>query len=96
LGFWGATIGRRLLSAANGGIRRVELDLTDAPQGTLDEIKGILRDALPEDRKLTEPFVGAGDALPDVLRRVNEATTCAGVFDVIRMPPPEDALDILC
>lgn len=74
----------------------MELDLTDAPQGTLERIKGILRDALPEDRKLTEPFVGAGDALPDVLRRVNEATTCAGVFDVIRIPPPEDALDILC
>jgi hypothetical protein len=52
LGFWGATIGQRLLSAAN--------------------------------------------SLPDVLRRVNEATTCAEIFDAIRMPSPEDALDILC
>jgi hypothetical protein len=96
LGFWGATIGQRLLSAANGGIRRVELDLTDAPQGTLERIKGILCDGLTKDRELVEPFFSAADSLPDVLRRVNEATTCAEIFDAIRMPSPEDALDILC
>ena len=96
LGYWGVTIGRRLLSAANGGVRRIALHLTDQPRVSIDEIKKILRDALPGDRKLVEPFFSASDPLIDVLRRVDAATNGSEIFDVIRVPSTESALDILC
>jgi hypothetical protein len=96
LGYWGTSIAQKLLSAANGGIRRISLHLVDQPQVTLDGIKDILRRALPEDRKLVEPFFNARDPLPDVLRGVNQAMSCEQIFDALRMPSPEDALDILC
>ena len=96
LGYWGATAGRRLLSAANGGVRRIALDLTDQPQITLDEVKRIVCRELPEDRKLADPYFGAADPLSDVIRRVSEATTSAELFDAIGMPLPQNALDILC
>jgi hypothetical protein len=96
LGYWGATFGRRMLSAINGGIRRVALDLTDQPQIKLDDIKSILRKGLAEDRKLAEPFFDASEPLPEVMRRIDTAINNAEIFDALQVPSPENALDILC
>jgi hypothetical protein len=96
LGYYGTTIGRRLLSAANGGIRRITVDLVDQPQAKLADIKSMLKKGLQEDRKLAEPFFDASDPLPDVNQRIDAAGNCAEIFEALRMPPPEDALDILC
>lgn len=96
LGYWGTTLAQRMLSAANGGVRRIALDLTPQPQIKLDEIKSILRNGLPDDRKLVEQFFDASEPLPDVIRRIDTARDCAAIFDALRIPSPENALDILC
>jgi hypothetical protein len=95
LGYWGATISRKLFSVANGGVRRINLELTDRPL-SLAEIKSAVSNALPKDRQLREPFFAVADPLADVLRRIDEATSGGQIFDAIAVPPPDDALDILC
>jgi hypothetical protein len=96
LSYCGTTLGQRLLSAANGGIRRITLDLIDQPQVKLAELKNMLHKGLVEDRKLAEPFFDAADPLPDVIRRIDAAANCADIFEALHMPSPENALDILC
>ena len=96
LGYWGQSLRRKLLSIANGGVRRVMLELVSEPKVTLADIKQIVRKELPEDRKSAEPNFRSASSLPDLLRKVDEANSCAEIFEIIGVPSPENALDVLC
>jgi hypothetical protein len=85
-----------MLSAANGGVRRISMVLTDQPQITLSNIKQMVSRELPEDRKLVEPYFSSANSVGEVLKRVQNATSCSEIFDAIGTPQPENALDILC
>ncbi|MCY1544916.1 hypothetical protein D9M68_808260 [compost metagenome] len=93
IGPWGESIGRKLLSLLTGAWR-IEVQLSEPMSYSLEEVKQILidcsavhvnADTMQMDSAEVEKFAAS----------VRAASSIGQLLELLRLPAPEDALDVL-
>jgi len=92
LGPFGDSWFRKLISRLSNGWR-IATRLSDPIEWELDRLKAIILECLGPDFGNADGDAGAN--LPQVLADLKGATTPAQVYGALRLPPPEEALDVL-
>ncbi len=93
LGFWGETLGRKIISALSGA-HKIVVQFDSVTIG-LDEFKSLIEEYISIDGKKGEPYLPQEESLDNVFERVRNAKSFEDVFDNVNIPSAEDCLDVL-
>jgi hypothetical protein len=94
-GFFGSTIGRRLFSAVNGGVREISVHLSPASDVSLQDILRIAIEHLEANPEVIEDYFSENAATSLTLEKGNSIRTVSELFDSLQVPAPEDVIDFL-
>lgn len=94
LGYWGASVGRKILSALTGA-RNINVHWESVHDLDLDQIKNLVADYLTIDSEQGDPFLPQNRPIVEVTQRVLAATSIPEIFEVIFIPPEDECLDVL-
>ena len=75
---------------------RVRTTLSEAVSIRLDDLKNRIAELVGQDAQRPEPYLDHIPRDAEVARLVGECKSIDELFDQLRVPSPEDALDILC
>lgn len=94
LGPWGESPGRRILSVMTSAWE-LSVQFSDPIDLSLEDFKRVLLERLPEEAN--DLFLaGQSDVVrAEVLDQLRKSESISEVFDSLRLPEPEDALDVL-
>lgn len=91
-GLHGQGLLRKIVSALTSA-RDLEVGFRDREMG-LDELKRRIAGCLRADVDRGDPCLPVDD-VEDAIRKIQAAVGVAEIFDILRVPPPHDALDVL-
>ena len=91
---WGDTLARRVISRLNG-TWALDIEFSPLTVVNLSDFKNLVRRYLTRDYERGEPYLPQDEPLDKVMDRVELAKSVWDVFEVIGVPPPEEALDVL-
>ena len=93
-GYYGESVGRKLLSALTGA-RSISVDLERQPQPSLDELKGLVSRFLRYDAQTPDPLLPQREPIDSVVKRIDVARSIQEIFSAFEIPALEDCLDVL-
>jgi hypothetical protein len=94
LGPWGTSMGRRLLSRLTDAWR-IDVALSDPLPCSLEQIKRLLIDCMESPQSADSMQFEVPDARKQFLTAVLAASDAAELLGLLKLPEPEDALDVL-
>jgi hypothetical protein len=94
LGPWGTSMGRRLLSRLTDAWR-IDVALSDPLPCSLEQIKRLLIDCMESPQSADSMQFEVPGARKQFLTAVLAASDAAELLGLLKLPEPEDALDVL-
>jgi len=95
LGLWGANIWQRAFSFANGGTRRISVELSPRRISTLEETRRLVVQCVSRHPEVIEQYFEQRAAAETVIASAMRAATYAEIFEALGVPKPENCLDSL-
>jgi len=92
-GYWGNSWGRKVLSLLTG-VRTLHVHFEPVTL-TIDELRKLFVEYLDNDRRSADPYLPQDESLEVVFEKVRSASSFAGVFQALTLPPADEALDLL-
>lgn len=93
-GPWGETFGRKLLSRLTDGWR-IAVPLSQPLTWRFEEVKQLIAECIIADVDPVFPVLEEASSRREIVRSILAAESAEQIFDILKTPPPEDALDVL-
>lgn len=94
LGPWGESIGRKLLNRLTDAWR-IAVRLSEPLSWQFDELKQLLVECISTHGNMGFPDLDEVESRQKTVRAILATPTADKIFNILKMPPPEDALDVL-
>lgn len=94
LGFWGKSIGRKIVSILSGAYE-IKVHFGDVVPIDLNMFKSLVIQYIEFDSKKGDPYLPQKEPIDVVFERLKKANSFAEVFQQINIPTLENCLDVL-
>lgn len=94
LGPWGDSVGRKLLSRLTDAWHIV-VHLSEPLSWQLEKLKELLAEIISTSGNMEFPELAETSSRQEAVRAILAASTVDQIFDILKMPSPENALDVL-
>lgn len=85
---------RKILNVLSG-TWQIVVKFSPPIKQSLEETKNLILRFITYDRELAESFLPSSKSLATITAEIKNCASCSELFDVLEVPSPEDALDVL-